>query len=393
MSERYAAVVIGGGVMGLAALEALSRRTREPIALVERFAVGHPHGSSHGAARIARSTYADPLYARLMRRAELEDWARLERDADERLLHRSPGVFFGADAGPIDAYRDAVRSAGLGDDLVEELCPTEARRRHPALRFERCAYVLDDRTCAVVAAERTVRALARLAAARGARIFTHTAVLALEVGGGGCRIVTAAGVLVAERVIVAAGAWTSRLVPGLADRLTVLRQTVAYLRPASDAEGFRLGRVPLWVEIGSETSGLHYALPDLDAGLLKIARHRLDGAADDPDAGCDADGAEVARLRDRAARELAIAVGDVARAETCLYTCTSDEDFILDRLPGEPRVIVGAGFSGHGFKFAPLVGRILAELALDGQSSVPEFAAEHRRFAIAPRTPATGASS
>ncbi len=379
--------------MGLATIEALTRRTTEPLALIERFSLGHDRASSHGAARIARSTYAEPVYARWMRRAESEDWERLERDSGERLLHRCPGVFFGADAGPVDAYRDAVRSAGLGNDLVEELSPAEARRRHPALRFERCAYVLDDHTCAVVAAERTVRSLARLATQRGARILEHTAVRAIESGADGVRVVTGDATLVAERVIVTAGGWAATLVPEIARCLKVLRQTVAFLRPAADPDAFRLGRMPLWVEIGNDTNGLHYALPDLDAGVLKIARHRVAGAADDPETMATADPDEVARLRQVAARELAVAVGDVARAETCLYTCTATEDFILDRSPADARIVVGAGFSGHGFKFAPLVGRILAELALDGRSSVPEFEAERDRFAIAAPNTTHGASA
>ncbi len=378
--HRYAVLVVGGGVMGLATLEALTRRTRAPVGLLEQFPLGHGRGSSHGAARIARSAYADAVYARLMRRAYAEDWPRLAADAGETLLHPSPGCFFGAGAA-IDAYRDAVRAAGLGDDVVEELSVEDARRRYPSMRFPGASYVLDDHTCHVVAADRTTAALARLARQRGAAIHERHPVTGFDLGGRGVRVVSGDVEIECDVVVITAGPWVRQLVPRLARPLTALRQTVAFFRPAADPAALRLGRFPLWCEVGGDDDPMHYALPELDAGLLKIARHRLTGAADDPDAEAAPDAAEVERLRAVASRVMTVEIGAPERADTCLYTCTPSEDFVLGTLPGERRIVIGAGFSGHGFKFAPLVGRVLAELALDGRSSVAEFEAERERFA------------
>ena len=377
--HRYAVLVVGGGVMGLATLEALTRRTRAPVGLLEQHTLAHSRGSSHGAVRIARSAYADAVYARLMQRAYAEDWPRLAADAGETLLLGSPGCFFGAGAA-IDTYRDAVRAAGLGDDAVEELAVDEARRRYPSMRFPNAAYVLDDHTCHVVAADRTTAVLARLARKRGAAIHEGHALLELDLAGRGVRVVSGDVEIDCDAVVVTAGPWVRRLVPKLARPLTALRQTVAFFRPSADPAAFRLGRFPLWCEVGHDDA-MHYALPELDAGLLKIARHRLTGPDDDPDADAAPDPAEVERLREVASRVMTVAVGAAERADTCLYTCTPTEDFVIGALPGERRVVIGAGFSGHGFKFAPLVGRVLADLALDGRSSVPEFEAERARFA------------
>jgi len=382
--HRFTALVIGGGIMGLAALEALTRLTRESVGLLERFDVGLPHGSSHGSSRVARSTYSEAVYARLMRRAATEDWPRIERESGEKLLLPSAGCFFGPAGGPVDGYLRAVRDAGFGEDLIEQLDPSEARRRYPSMRFDDCRYVLDDHTCAVTAASRTLAVLARLATERGAVIRKDTAVTAIDTDGLRARVITADTVYWVDHVIVTAGAWAERLVPALAARLTPLRQTVAYLHPAGERDAFRLGHTPLWVEIGTGADRTHYALPDLATGCLKIALHRISGTADDPDADPGPDPAEIERLRQVASRHMTIPIGDTERTETCLYTCTSNEDFILDHAPGDSRVVVGAGFSGHGFKFAPLVGRILAELAISGRCSVDEWNAERARFAIQP---------
>lgn len=367
--HRYAVLVVGGGVMGLATLEALTRRTRAPVGLLERLSLGHGRGSSHGAARIARSAYADAVYARLMGRAYAEDWPRLAADAGETLLHPSPGCFFGAGA-ELDAYRDAVRAAGLGDDVVEELSLEDARRRYPSMRFPGAAYVLDDHTCHVVAADRTTGALARLARQRGATIHEGHPVGGFDLGGRSVQVVSGDVEIECDVVVVTAGPWVRQLVPRLARPLTTLRQTVAFFRPAADPGALRLGRFPLWCEVGGDDESMHYALPELDAGLLKIARHRLAGAADDPDAEAVPDPAEIERLRAVASRVMTVEIGPAERADTCLYTCTPTEDFVLGPLPGERRVVIGAGFSGHGFKFAPVIGESLAELALTGNTTL-----------------------
>ena len=164
MSERtYGAVVVGAGVVGLAAAWHLLRLGCRPLAVVERFRVGHPNGSSHGSVRITRSTYSTSAYATLMRHVHAEEWPRLERDAGATLVHRGDVLFFGPDHAALGSYAAAVRAAGAD---VERLAPSVARRRFPALRFTNDAEILHDRTGGVIAASETVQALHRLVATR-----------------------------------------------------------------------------------------------------------------------------------------------------------------------------------------------------------------------------------
>lgn len=375
----FRVAVIGGGVHGLATAWNLVSRGEERIALVERLRIGHDRGSSHGAGRITRSSYGDPLYVRWMRQAHGEDWPRLERDAGEPLIHRCDGAFFGPKGGEFEAYAHAVAEVGAE---VERIDPAEARRRFPAFSFPDAIGVLHDRTAGVVAAERTIRALARRAIVHGLHVLEDTHVTALETDRDPIALVTDRGTIHAERVIVTAGAWVRSLLPQLAPRFTVCRQHVGYFRVDAPAAAVQPGAFPVWVYLGDSTRSLHYGLPEFGPPGIKAARHGTSGSSDDPDGPREPNEAALADVERFLREQLAVRVQARLHAETCLYTNTVDEDFVLGPLPDDPRVIVGSACSGHGFKFAPLVGRILAELALEGRTSNESF--EHARTRFAP---------
>jgi sarcosine oxidase len=187
-------------------------------------------------------------------------------------------------------------------------------------------------------------------------------------------VVTDRGTLRAERVVLAAGAWLGELVPALAPRLTVLRQRVGYYRLGQDGAAGRA--MPVWARIGLAPDDFAYGLPELVAGEgVKVARHRTSGTADNPDV--DPDGADAAALADLDAcahQVLGPRLGARLRVETCLYTMTKDQHFVVDALPGDPRVVIVSACSGHGFKFGPLVGDLVAGLLLDRQRPPPAFA-------------------
>ena len=205
MSDRtYGVVVVGAGVVGLAAAWHLLRLGCRPLAVVERFRVGHASGSSHGSVRMTRSTYATSAYATLMRYVHAEEWPRLECDAGATLVHRGDVLFFGPDRATLGDYAAAVRAAGAD---VESLAPSVARRRFPALRFTDDAEILHDRTGGVIAASATVEALHQLVARGGGEVIEDTRVLEIDRGAEAIRIVTARGVLRADRVVIAGGAW------------------------------------------------------------------------------------------------------------------------------------------------------------------------------------------
>jgi sarcosine oxidase len=372
-------LVVGGGVNGLAAAWHLARLGVKRITLVERFRIGHDRGSSHGKSRIARCAYPEAGYVRLMRRAFAEEWPRLERDAGRTLLHRTPAFFFGPPGGSLGKYARAVADAGA--DAVS-VPPVEARKLAPQFRFEGCDDVLVDRTAALVAAADTVESLAALVRAAGVTVLEETVVRGIDPQRGCVEAVTDHGTIHSDRVIVTAGAWAGRLVPRLASRLSVARQTIGYFEIEGGADAARLGRFPIWCQMGTTVNDFHYGLPSFGRDGIKAAQHVTSERDEDPDAPAAPDERSLADLRAFLDRELAVRIERRVGQETCLYTNTATEDFAVGPLPGEPRIVVGSACSGHAFKFAPLTGRALAELSTDGRTSMPEFEAMRETFAV-----------
>lgn len=335
--------------------------------MLEQFELGNPRGSSHGAARIARSTYHDPEFARLMQEALRDDWPRLEADAGETLLHRTPGCIFGPEDGEIATYERACSEAGVE---VRRVDAAESKRLFPAFDLDTtdedgsALAVLSDETAAVVAAARTIHALARLAVRRGAEIRENTRVLRWTgCGESPLALETVSGTVLCEKLVVCAGPWTAALLPHLAPRLFVLGQRVGYYSVEAPEAALRPGAFPVWVRLGRGPNELLYGLPQFESAGIKIARHRtLAKRGDSPDRMHEAEvqAEELQDLERFLQRYLRWPLKRFEAGERCFYTMTSTEEFILGPLPQDPRVIVGAGFSGHSFKFAPTTGRILA---------------------------------
>jgi sarcosine oxidase len=373
----FGALVVGGGVHGLATAWHLALRGVERVALVERFRLHHDRGSSHGFGRITRSTYSDEKYVRLVGVAHVEDWPRLERDSGRTLIHRCDGVFFGPPEGDLEGWASAVAAAGAAG--VERLGAREARRRFPAFAFPDSGFVLHDSTAGVVAAADTLLALDRRCRVEGVHVLEETRVLAIDPGADPVVVDTDRGRLLAERVVVTAGAWVSQLLPAMRGAVRVSRQHVGYFDVGPAGE---LGRFPVWVYVGDEARGLFYGLPAFGRPGIKAALHGVGSGDDDPEQHPGPDPRAVERVREFLSSQLAIPVGGLLHAETCLYTNTPDERFIIGALPGHPHLIVGSVCSGHGFKFGPLMGRLLAGLALEGRTGVPEFERHRDAFAV-----------
>lgn len=375
----FEVLVVGAGVSGLSTAWQLARRGLERVALVERFRPGHDRGSSHGFSRITRSTYGDPMWVRLMRVAHGEEWPRLEADAQVRLRHPVPGLFFGPADGPFEEWAAAV-SAERAD--VERLAPAEARRRFPQFRLADAAGVLIDRTAAVIAASEAIEALAKRCVVEGVHVLDQTRVTGIAWDRRPFEVATERGTLLAERVVLAAGPWLRALVPALAPALTVRRQSVGFFRLGAPAADVKPGPFPVWVHLGPGENGLRYGLPEFGREGVKIGLHEVAGESQDPDAPAGPDPRTLARLESFARGLFAVPVEARLHAETCFYTSTRTEDFVIDALPGVPGAVVVSACSGHGFKFGPLVGRIAADLVMDGRSGVEPFERDRARFAF-----------
>ncbi|MGH7332055.1 MAG: FAD-dependent oxidoreductase [Candidatus Rokuibacteriota bacterium] len=362
-ARAYGAVVIGGGVVGLAAAWHLLSLGCHPLAVVERFRIGHGRGSSHGSVRMTRSTYVSPAYASLMRHVHTVEWPRLERAIGAKLVHPGDVVFFGPDRPTLGAYAAAVHAAGAD---VERLVPAEARRRFPSLRIADDADILHDRTGGIIAAGEAIRALHRSVVSRGADVLEETRVRDIDRADSPIRVVSDRGVLRAERVVIATGAWIRELVPAAGPDVRVVPQTVAYYRLGVPARS-----LPAWIHFGGAESGITYGVPEVGRDALKAGHHVTTGPHTEPDTLRVPSASEADSLRLEIERILAVAVHESLGLESCFYTMTATEDFVIDHWPGDSRVAFASACSGHGFKFAPLTGRILAELVVKGRAEFP----------------------
>lgn len=349
--ERVDVVVVGAGIMGSATARALGDRGVTTV-LLEQFELGHTRGSSHGPTRIFRIAYPEPLYVEMCQLA-FDRWHELEAAAGEQLLVTTGGI----DAGPVaNQCGAALEARGVRH---EWLTPEKAQERFPTISFEGLDPILYQPDAGVSRADRTVAAQVRLAAAAGVEVRDRTPVAAIEPDDDGVVVRTADGSEYRARVVVVtAGAWAGPLLAAMGSpaALQPVLQTIAYFAPASPGAD----EVPTFIEWGSPEL-VWYALgPGGLAPGVKLGAH-VGGRPIDPATGPFPPDPDLARrLGEYIAMRFPGLVPKPLHPETCLYTMTPDEDFILDRAGP---VVIGAGFSGHGFKFGQLIGETLADLA------------------------------
>jgi sarcosine oxidase len=357
-------VVVGLGVMGSAALHRLAVRGARVLG-IDRFAPGHDRGSSHGATRIIRLGYFEhPSYVSLLREV-YPLWRELEQKADRRLLHITGIVEIGTAHSAL--VQGTLASARMHDLPHEILGAATLMRRYPAFHLPGDFVGVVQPDGGFLEAEPAVMVQLALARAAGAEVRTHTLVRAIEPRPGGVRVITDSDVVDAAAVIVAAGARVASLVPDLPAPLRVTRQVVAWFAPGEPAL-FARERFPVFLI--ESPHGTHYGFPLQPGQGVKVAKHHhLDETADPDTYDRTVSARDEAAIRAVLADYLPAANGKRVAATTCLYTMAPDGDFIIDRLPGWPQVIIASPCSGHGFKFAPLVGEILADLATDGATA------------------------
>jgi sarcosine oxidase len=362
MADRFDAIVIGLGGMGSAAAYHLARRGQRVLGL-EQFDLLHELGSSHGLTRIIRLAYHEhPSYVPLLRRA-YELWHDLEANAGERLLVTTGSL----EGGPEDGttFRGALEAAELHDLPHEVLDAADMRRRYPAYAgFDASTRAVYQPDGGFLLAERTILAHVNGALAAGAELRFREPALRWEAVGDGVRVETERGTYEADRLVVAAGAWARSLVPSL-DRLAVPeRQVLAWLQPTA-VELFEADRFPVFLIDVEE--GSYYGFPIHDVPGFKFGRyHHLEEPMNPSDTDRSVRPDDEAVLRAFAERYFPDGAGPTVMLKGCIFTNSPDEHFLLDTLPDAPQVSLFAGESGHGYKFASVVGKILADLAVDG---------------------------
>ncbi|HYO52472.1 N-methyl-L-tryptophan oxidase [Archangium sp.] len=365
--------VLGAGGVGSATARFLAREGHE-VTVLEQFELDHDRGSSYGTSRIIRKTYPDGFYTALMGEA-YPLWEQLEREAGEALFERTGGLFFGPENHPeVVAIQRALKDNAVPFEALE---PGACARRFPRLRLLDGEVGVFEREAGYLRASACVRANLRLARAQGARVRVRTSVEGIEPHPGGVRLaLSGSESLEVDRLVVTAGPWTARLLAGFVSLpFTVTRQVYCHFEPDVPREDFGAERFPVWIDFATYFYGFPH---DGQTPGVKLALHQP-GTPTDPDR-VDRELHEKDRepLRRYRAGRLPGLSPRVALEKVCLYTMTPDTDFVVDSLPGEPRITVVGGLSGHGFKFTVLLGRIAAWRATERQ--VPW---ELSRFALA----------
>lgn len=354
-------LVIGLGAIGSAALYHLARRGAAPMGL-DQFQIDHPFGSSYGRSRAFRIFYHEPLYVNLAT-AALPLWQELEAVSGEALLTLNGMLMFARPGN--EAFERNLRMLQLLRQPYEQLTAADVASRFPAFRLPADWIACLTPGAGFLDASGSVRTHVTQARRFGASVREQVRVRQIDIASTQPEIETSAGRYRCARLILTAGPWTSQLLADLALPLTVTRQQKFYFKPKNTA-GYQPDRLPIFADYEM----LYYGFPDQGQGL-KVADDNL-GDSTTPDA---LDRNLDLTQRDRLQQWLRQIMPDSDPAfiegQTCMYTLTPDRDFVIGSHPGNPNVLIGAGFSGHGFKFSTLIGRILAELALDGTTGYP----------------------
>jgi sarcosine oxidase len=356
-------VVVGLGAIGSAALYHLARRGQRVVG-IERFYPGHERGSSHGETRIIRLGYFEhPSYVPLVR-AALQAWRELEAHSGRKLLDISGVIEIGApDSVLIRGTLDSARQHSLTHEVLDAVTLT---RRFPAFRVPPEFVAVLQPDGGFLMAEAAIHTFVGLAEAAGAQIRLGETVHEVRLRAGSARLETNRGSIDAGSVVIAAGAWAPSLLPAL-PVLRVTRQVLAWFAPL-DRSLFMRDRFPVFLL--ESPRGMHYGFPVIGNSGLKIAKHHhLDETVDPDDYNRTLSAEDEAAIRNAIADYLPAANGPLLSAKTCLYTMSSDGDFIVDRMPGEPQIVVASPCSGHGFKFAPVLGAAIADLVTAGNTS------------------------
>jgi sarcosine oxidase len=353
----YDAIVIGLGGMGSAAAYRLAQRGKRVLGL-EKFTPVHAHGSSHGGSRITRQAYfEDPAYVPLLLRAH-EMWDQIERDSGERIFHRVGGVIVGAgDSRAISGSRASAERWSLRHEVLDA---GEIRKRFPTLDPVAGEIALYEENAGFVVPEAAVRAHLALARQAGADLRFEEPVTRWEEG----RVTTASATYEAGHVVVCPGPWAPELLRDLEISFEVERQVQFFFTPEDD---FRDHPIYIW----DRADGTNfYGFPELD-GAVKVAFHHGGQRCTPETVDRTVHAHEVEAIRNATRPAMPGLAGTFQRAVTCMYTNTADEHFVIARHPAHDNVTVACGFSGHGFKFVPVVGEILADLTIDGATRHP----------------------
>lgn len=372
--SEFDTIVIGVGGMGSATCYELARRGQRVLGL-EQFPLVHDRGSSHGETRIIRKAYFEhPDYVPLLHRA-YELWHDLERSTNRTLFHPTGLVLSGRAEG--ETIRGARMSAAQYGLELQNFTPDEARRRFPGFEFPDDHDIAFEPGAGTLFVEACVRAHVDEAIRFGATLQGNEGVTEWSSDGKTVHVRTGVREYHARNLVLTAGAWASDLLVELGLELKVLRKFVAWFPIRKNHYLAASGLPTFFYEV---SDGCFYGFPSFDGKSMKVAEHTGGQIVVDPgnvDRACNP--SDLERLHRFLESQLPNLDVEPARHSVCLYTMSLDQHFVIDMHPNFRNVVFAAGFSGHGFKFCPVIGEVLADLVQHGKTSLPVgFLARHR---------------
>ncbi len=364
-------IIVGLGAMGSAAAAQLAARGQRVLGL-EQFDLLHDKGSSHGASRVIRLAYFEhPSYVPLLLRA-YELWTQLESDTARSLLTMTGGLMIGPPhSDVVSGSRRSAQAHGLPHEMLDT---AEIKRRFAPLTPADGEVALYETRAGVLRAEACVEALQERATVLGAELRATERVLGWEArsGGEGVVVQTEAGTLEAGHLVLTPGPWAASLfnLPGVP--LTVERQVLFWFAPVGGVSAFSPAQFPIYIwDVGDRTQ--FYGFPSMPGPPfgIKVAffRSGVENVVSPGEADRTVSPSEVDAMRAVLAGRLpSLASGGLVQTVTCLYTLTPDHHFVVGRHPAHRQVTISSPCSGHGFKFATVIGEIIADLVVDGET-------------------------
>jgi len=354
--------IVGGGVMGAATAYAISRMAEKKIVLLDRYGLGNEYCSSNDVNRVFRYAYGNDQYYTKMAIESLKLWREIEKESRQELLIPTGLLMLEGEDQQANKFNESsfrtLTKLGLGAKLYEG---PELKKRFPQFRARRGFF---DAHGGVLLALKSLETISSQARARGVRIlekrvtaFRDRSGLEIELSDG--------QTIRPQKLVVTVGPWSGDFLKDGLTSITPMRQQVVYLRPSRSIEKFRPTSCPVFF------TDHHYGLPAAGIDGVKISNKELIDPVDPETARRSVDQDETEQCRVACRRFIPdLADGEVVKSRVCLYDMTANSDFVIDRDPDDHDIAYGYGFSGHGFKFAPLIGRLLAELALDRDPSL-----------------------
>ena len=368
MSNHYDAIVIGVGAMGSATLYQLAKRGFKVFG-IEQFDIPHDMGSSHGLTRIIRlAYYEDPSYVPLLRRA-YELWDDLERESGQKLFYQTGSIDMGPEESEV--FSGSLQSCIEHDLEHEVLYGKSLNQRFPGYRMPSETMAVFQPQGGLLVPEDCIVAHANIAKQHGATLHTQERVQGWDkLADDRIQVTTDQATYTAEKLVICGGAWAYKLLPQLAEKTVPERQVLIWLE-TKKPDWFTLDRFPVWNAIVEE--GRYYGFPEFNPtgqtpGMKYGRYHHRDETCDPDSLDRNPNDEDEALLRAFGEKYFPDGAGNTLDMKTCMFTNTSDEHWILDTLPDIPQVSVSAGFSGHGFKMASVVGEIMADLAQYGET-------------------------